>query len=137
MQITDLPFNQWIGITVADDCVRLQPNSKHENHLGTVHATALFGVAEAASGHWLIREFPELGNHHVALLRTTKLKYRVPAESGVEIAGSANCNAESILKFRQTLADRGRATLDIHVQVTQNEIELLSGTMSWFATQNA
>ena len=52
MKITDLPFNQLIGITAAekDDGMLCLPNDvRYTNHLGTVHASALLALAEATS----------------------------------------------------------------------------------------
>ena len=136
MQITDLPFNQHLGLSVVNDVIQLTPAQNHENHVGTVHATVIFGVAEAASGHWLINSFSELNDGYVAVLRSTKLKYRRPADAGIHIIGTATCGPDSIAKFRDDLTDRGRATLEVSVKVLQNDSELLSGTMGWFVAQD-
>ena len=52
MNILDLPFNQHVGLTLArhdgQEVVCLEPEIQHRNHLGTVHAGALFSLAEAA-----------------------------------------------------------------------------------------
>ncbi len=54
MDVTKLPFNHLIGLELADPgsdfLVSLPDDVKYTNHLGTVHASALFAVAEAASG---------------------------------------------------------------------------------------
>ena len=137
MKITDLPFNRFIGLTVVDGNVQLQPDVDHENHLGTVHATAIFAVAEAASGQWLINSFSDLLAGHAAVLRSTNLKYRRPATARVVIVGSATCDESEIAKFSSQLSKRGRATIDLHVRVNQQGVECLAGTMGWFVLKDA
>ena len=61
MDVTKLPFNHLIGIELGDPgsdfLISLPDDVKYTNHLGTVHASALFAVAEAASGLFLLRHF--------------------------------------------------------------------------------
>ena len=55
MKITDLPFNWLIDIKLSADTaylLSLDDKENDTNHLGTVHASALFSLAEATSGHF-------------------------------------------------------------------------------------
>ena len=57
MDITELPFNAFIGMEHAGDLaggLRLPADSRYTNHLGTVHASAIMALAEAASGKLLV-----------------------------------------------------------------------------------
>lgn len=49
MNILSLPLNARVGITrsTQDDCLQALDSGRcHENHLGTIHLSALFAVAE-------------------------------------------------------------------------------------------
>lgn len=41
MDVSQLPFNSWLGLTLCDDKVCLQPTPQHLNHIGTVHAAVI------------------------------------------------------------------------------------------------
>ena len=144
MDIRDLPFNRLVGITVArmdvdsrvEEVVSLAPHSEHLNHLGTVHATVVYGLAEAASGHFLLGRFPDLLESYQAVLRGSNVKYRRPAQPDQLCYGVASVTDDSINAFECRLSERERATLAIDVRVRQSHVELLSGTFTWFVTGN-
>ncbi len=135
MDISTLPLNNALGIIADGLFVRLVPTREHLNHVGTVHATVLYGVAEAASGQCLINRFPHLADSYVAVLRTSRVKYRRPASIGSEICGNGRASDESVARFDAALQTRGRATIEIDVCVTQDEIELFTGVFCWFAAR--
>src|SRR5689334_12508914 len=84
--VTELPFNQFIGIQTAPAPALLQipADGKYLNHLGTVHAGAQLALAEAASGEFLLRT---LGPNHgtIPVVRRLEAKFRKPA-NGMVIA---------------------------------------------------
>ena len=55
----------------------------------------------------------------------------------VAIAGAATCDEREIARFNSQLSNRGRATIDIHVQVNQQGVECLAGTLGWFVLKDA
>ena len=58
MDLTVLPYNALIGIQKAKGVSALLTLKEHErlhNHLGTIHAAALFSLAEASSAEFLLR----------------------------------------------------------------------------------
>ncbi|MEM7315934.1 MAG: YiiD C-terminal domain-containing protein, partial [Planctomycetota bacterium] len=134
MEIQDLPFNRWLGLQVDGDRISLEPQEQHLNHVGTVHATVIFGVAEAATGSFLLKRFPELPNAYVALLRESNIKYRRPSALGSTILAQGSLSDEDASRFLATLESRGRATVEIAVTVTQSDTEVFAGTFKWFAT---
>lgn len=82
MKITDLPFNKLIGINGAEDTdylLSLHDKVDYTNHLGTVHASALFSLAEATSGHFLMLNFPEFDSGLIPVVRQAEVKYKKPA----------------------------------------------------------
>ena len=137
MDVSQLPFNQWLGLSVCDDTICLLPQPQHLNHVETVHAAVIFGMAEAAAGHWLSLRYPELEKSHVALLRQSNVKYRHPAIAGVQLIGSATCDEATAAGFLTTLQERGRAVLEISAAVHQADNRILQATFGWFASQRA
>ena len=138
MKVSDLPFNRYLGIEPAQDAaeagVALHVESHHLNHIETIHATVLFGIAEAASGHCLLQRFPGLLTSHVAVLRTSSVKYRRPGMPHDRIQAAGKIDTEAEARFSEELSDRGRATIDVTVAVSQNNTELLTGTFGWFVS---
>jgi acyl-coenzyme A thioesterase PaaI-like protein len=85
MDVTEIPFNRFIGITKAylPDAVFLQlcESENLVNHLNTVHASAQFALAEAAAGECLLHTFKDIasGFSLIPVVRAVQVKYRKPA----------------------------------------------------------
>ncbi len=133
MEISSLPFNKSLGITTDGVSIFLSPRSEHLNHVGTVHAAVIFGIAEAATGQSLLNQFPDLANSFVALLRGSTVKYRRPASVNSAVCGTGTLSEADASQFIETLQSRGRATVDISVSVVQGDNEVFTGTFTWFA----
>ena len=137
MDVSTLPFNRHLGLTIRDvdgtPTVVLQPGEHHLNHVNTVHATVIYGLAEAASGHCLLSRFPGRVDSFVAVLRKSVAKYRRPASPEVPLHARARLDDETAARFEELLATRGRASVDIVVSVVQNDMDLFRGTFTWFA----
>ena len=136
MDASTLPFNRHLGLRIGphDDkpTVILEPAAHHLNHVDTVHATVIYGVAEAASGQCLLNRFPSLVGSFVAVLRNSAVKYRRPASPDGDIHARGTLSEESAVRFFERLTARGRASVDIEVSVTQQDTELFTGTFGWF-----
>lgn len=143
MDISSLPFNQLLGVTTDGNAVLLVPKHEHTNHIGTVHATVIFGIAEIASGVRLLQRFPNLGEDHGAVLRSSEVKFRRPGivspgnEPSAELRGLGELDEIDATQFLEKLESRGRATLDVTVTVTQGKERLFNGTYTWFIARNA
>ncbi len=134
MQVTELPFNRSLGLKSDGAAICLEPQPQHLNHLETVHASVLFGLAEAASGHLLLRQFAELQNR-LCVLRSSTVKYRRPAAANQMIRAVATLDEQQTLAFLERLDAKGRATIDVPVSVAQHDTQVLAGTFTWFAGQ--
>lgn len=135
MHIDDLPFNRTLGLTVDGNSIVLQPAPEHQNHVGTVHATVIYGIAEAAAGQCLLSRFPELTDSFVAVLRSSKAKYRRPAAADADLRAVGVIDDNAADAFVTALQSRGRATIDVTSTVCQHNIEIFTGTFSWFVGQ--
>jgi pyruvate/2-oxoacid:ferredoxin oxidoreductase alpha subunit len=132
MDVTELPFNKLIGIVARDGRVILEPSRQHGNHVESIHATAIYGAAEAASGERLLREFSELTTSMIVVLRSSTVKYRRPASIDMSIVACGSVEKEAAMKFRKQLASRGRSVISVHVIVAQADNEIFRGEFSWF-----
>lgn len=133
MDISSLPFNNAVGIYVDGADVILTPRSEHLNHVNTIHATVVYGVAEAASGQCLLKRFPRIADSYIAVLRNSTVKYRRPASIGSDIRGMGLISDDTVAAFNDALHSRGRATIEIPVSLTQNDKVLFTGTFCWSA----
>ena len=137
MNIVDLPFNRFLGIapSAREGCVLSLPNDvRYTNHLGGVHACALLALAEATSGEYLIREFPDIGFEAVAVVRHLNAKYRKPAHGAIhsKICGTTQKKEE----FLSLLTERGRALLEVKVDVFDEQgAHALVAMIEWFVAR--
>lgn len=139
MKITDLPFNRFIGIQAkgnSGDPLSLPSDTRYTNHLGTVHAGALMALAEAASGDFLIRSLAGCGFEVLPVVRRFEAKFRKPAHG--EIRSQAVVGPELWEKFSRTLQEKGRALLEIPVEIhDESGTHVLSATAEWFVAKSA
>ena len=132
MTVADLPFNRLLGLRLDGSVVALPADPKYHNHIGRVHASAQFSLAEAASGQWLLTQFSDAAVEYLAVVRQVELKYRRPAVG--ELRAKVEVTAEEAEQFRVALERRGRATIELNVQVlASDETVTLEGTFEWFA----
>lgn len=86
MDVTQLPFNKFIGLERCEKekgfLTSLPDKPEYTNHLGTVHASALFAVAEAGSGEFLFRQFKVTADL-LPVVRHAELKFRKPVKGRV------------------------------------------------------
>lgn len=136
MRITDLPFNKLVDINVSDDkdyLLRLDDKIDYTNHLGTVHASALFSLAEATSGHFLLINFPEFQTDLIPVVRQVEAKYRKPA-NGI-INSTAILIDNSIEGIKEQLIIKKRASVKLKVELfDSNKINVMTGNFEWFVT---
>ncbi len=132
MEIIKIPFIKKIGIQKNQEGkLVLALNSSVQNHLQTIHAGALFTLAESASGEFLQIKFPELVGKVVPVVRDSKIKYRKPATKSVMALPSIN--DEAVIKFREQFEKKNRASIDVDVSLRDSDGSLVcAGTFSWF-----
>ncbi len=139
MDVTKLPFNHLIGLELADPgsdfLVSLPDDVKYTNHLGTVHASALFAVAEAASGLFLLRHFGADAGL-VPVVRRVEAKFRKPGRG--RISARALVTAEEASRWSAELARRGRVVASVPIEVVGSDGETaVSATIDWFIARRA
>jgi acyl-coenzyme A thioesterase PaaI-like protein len=134
--VTQLPFNNFLGIEVAADptqLLQIPAADRYLNHLGTVHASAQLALAEASSGEFLMREFGSNAGF-IPVVRRLESKFRKPANGAV--TSTVSTPTEAIDQLRTDLDHKGRATISIAVELHDEfDAHTLSATVEWFITK--
>jgi acyl-coenzyme A thioesterase PaaI-like protein len=132
MDVSAIPFNRFLGLRAGGAALMPPADPKYHNHLGTVHASAQFALAEAASGRWLLDHFGEAAADYVAVVRHADVKYRRPAAG--ELAAHASAPPGEAERFLETVTRRGRAAIEVRVQVLGADGSVtLESAFEWFA----
>ena len=136
IDVTKLPFNHFIGLKISNKSsylLMLDNRTEYRNHLDTVHASAMFSLAEATSGHFLLNEFAELTDI-VPVVRKVEIKYKKPTKGGVfSRAKFLETGKNEIL---EALTQRGRAILKVEVSLfDETEVLIMQSVFEWFVTR--
>ena len=134
MDVTQLPFNRLVGLIPASAgsgfLVTLPTGPQYLNHVGTVHASALLAVAEAASGAFLLDRLGDASGF-VPVVRRLEAKFRRPASG--EVSARAAVAPEEAARWASELASRGRVLAAVSVEVVDAVgTVVLSATVEWF-----
>jgi acyl-coenzyme A thioesterase PaaI-like protein len=100
VEITKIPFAKKVGIKKNQDGdLTLDFNESNQNHLKTMHASALFTLAETASGEELQMQFPQLVGKVIPIVRDAQIRFKKPAKKSVTAIPSIS--EKSIAKFTE------------------------------------
>lgn len=134
MIITDIPFNKLIGLSAAENDIyllQLKDDAKYTNHLGTVHAAAQFALAEAAGGEFLVREFSDLINSIVPVVRGVEAKFKKPAVG--QLFAKAQFVETDASIIRETLLSKQRLSLKLRVELFDSHNQVVfTAVFDWF-----
>jgi acyl-coenzyme A thioesterase PaaI-like protein len=135
LDITEVPFNSFIGIRHASSpsevLLQLDDAPQYKNHLGTVHASAQFALAEACSGAYLLHHFKENNSDYVPVVRRVEAKFKKPAIG--KLYANAQVSDEEFQRFKNALQTKQRAVLLIHVEIIDsNNTVTMNASIEWF-----
>ena len=131
MEIVEIPFVKHVGIQQTNDILSLEYDSHLLNHLDTLHAGALFTLAETASGIYLQSLFPEYKDKVLPLLRSSNIQYKKPTTKNV--FAYASVERESQEKFEQQLLKKNRGVIIIYIDLKDtDEVIVMSGEFHWY-----
>ena len=135
MDVTAIPFNKFIGLEISDrpDYLMMLPaRERFMNHIGTVHASALFALAEATSGLFLLQEFEgrtDLGS----VVRKVETRYRNPAGGAIYSAAALAGGKEALSK---DIEERGRGFINVVVDLFDADKKpVMRSEFEWFVTK--
>lgn len=135
MHVTDLAINKAMGMRIAasgsDHLMELPVSLLLVNHVGTVHASVQFALAEACSGEFLLGHLGDKQNSVFAVLRTSEVKFRKPARGALRAtARFVDTTADALF---DELARRGRILVSMHVDVSDSQgVVTMTGNYDWF-----
>ena len=131
MRVTEIPFVKHLAIEQEGSQLFLSPNVELENHIGTIHASAQFSLAETQSGLFLQERFTDIEGEVLPLLRSSSVKYKSPATTRLRAVAKVDDEVEH--KFREQFRRRGRATIAVEVELFNSSDEVtMMGEFVWF-----
>lgn len=133
MKITDLPFVKHVGVTTNKNGLCLELSNPVSNHVGSLHAGALYTLAEAASGQLVIETFMYKFPNAQAVVRNGEIKYRRPAMQ--KCSAKANVEQRSVEHAIDALEQRGRTLLEIHVKLTTETDVVADAEFTWWLSR--
>lgn len=139
MDITQVPFNKLLGISFAnssDYLLQLDAKTEYTNHLGTVHAAALFALAEGSGAQLLLKAFPEdMIRNVIPVLRKVDVGYKKPAQ-GI-IVSTARLKDDTIENITDQLIVKKRVLITTIVDLfNEQETRVFTATFEWFVVLN-
>lgn len=136
MKVLSLPFTKKMGIkrSVSPEyLLQIDSNKKSYNHLGTIHASASYALAETTSGYLLQTNFSEIADQTIPILRSSTVKYK-KGETG-NLYSTAKFEHTTVNEILQTLHSKRRVLIEIKVKLYNDQKELvMSGNFEWFVT---
>jgi acyl-coenzyme A thioesterase PaaI-like protein len=137
MDLLKLPFNQLIGVKASDKeayLLMLPELTQYQNHLKSIHAGALFTLAEGTAGQFLINTFTGIQNV-IPVVRRAEVKFSKQAIGAIYAKAQLHqCTEEEI---RIGLNQNGRISFSVLANLFNHEDTLVfSGVFEWFVSKN-
>jgi len=131
MDILKIPFIELLNIKRDNSTLIIEPIKSLENHLGTMHAGAIYTLAETQSGLYLQNIFKDLLNSAIPILRSSTIKYKKEINSKVE--ARANAKLEDLERFFDIFIKKGRAIISVDVDIVDRDNILYAvASFNWF-----
>jgi acyl-coenzyme A thioesterase PaaI-like protein len=138
MNVLNLPFNKILLIKqsdVPDTVLMLEDRAEYQNHLGTVHASAQYALAEASSGEIVERTFGDWNGAYFPLVRRVQVKYKDPARGRLFSTGFID--AARAMKAKEELSEKGRTLVDVIVKIVDEGKNItFESTFTWFIAKD-
>jgi acyl-coenzyme A thioesterase PaaI-like protein len=135
MKTTEVPFNKYLDIRSAGEnsgfFLYLNAKGMHLNHLGTIHASVLFSLAEASSGEYLLKAFEPVSKDVIPVVRKAEVRFRKPVQGKISAkAGLISTTKEEVLNELKT---RGRTLCKVGADIySENGTKVFSSVFEWF-----
>jgi len=132
MEISDIPFVQHSGVVnLKENVLMLEYQDERSNHLQTIHAGALYTLAESQSGLFLSYRFPAFEGSVVPLLREGSMKYKKPVKDYVYAV--ADASEDTLKVFERIFLKKGKGSIKVKVLLKNEDDEVCAvGTFNWF-----
>ncbi len=139
MEVLKIPFNKFLDVQQAgtnnDYIFKLEHKKEYQNHLGTIHASALFALAESSSGEFLFNQLRDYNLDVIPVVRKVEMKYSKPARGTV--FSKASIIDSDIKEILSELNKTKRTIVKVRVDIYNEESEkLLTSRFDWFIIMN-
>ncbi len=124
----NIPFLDHIKVELD---LTLKNRVEIQNHIGSLHAGAIFTLAESASGFYLQNEFNDSNQEVLPLLRESSIKYKkaIFDKASVRVVGDKEAN----MRFLNQFLKKGYGTIKIAVEIVDEEKNLCAiAEFKWF-----
>jgi acyl-coenzyme A thioesterase PaaI-like protein len=134
-----IPFNVHLGldtITVAEDhgAVKLPDEQHLRNHVGSLHAGALFAAGEAASGAAFVGAFLDIMGEITPLAESARIAYKKLAKGEIIATGRFTEDRDAL---KAKLNEDGRIRFPVEVEMTNAEGAVVAEmTVNWYVRRN-
>lgn len=120
----DIKFARLLGISRQDNghLMQISMNDQVQNHIGSMHASAQFALAEIGSGDFLRTQFPDLSGMAYAVVRRAEIKYS--KQVNADLFAHPSINKEDRQNLEEKLTTKGRVILPVHVKLKTQEGEI-------------
>lgn len=136
MNILEIPYNKYIGIATAntndDYILKISESPELLNHLGTLHASVLFALAEATSGQFLLEQFQEITNTIIPVVRKSEVKFSKPVNG--EVFSKATLLGFDKQAIIEELNDKNRTIIKVKVNLYNNNELCMTAFFDWFVS---
>jgi len=138
--IKAIPFNTHLGLDVVGyrgekGIVRLPDDPALRNHVGSQHAGALFGVAEAASGVALLGKLADRMGTITPLAKGADIQYAKIARGVITATAGF---VEDVTDVLRRLDADGKAVTDVRVELTDAAgVTVATVVVHWHIRKNA
>ncbi|HEC29531.1 MAG TPA: DUF4442 domain-containing protein [Gammaproteobacteria bacterium] len=132
----DVKFARLVGVRreQGGELMELPFSDNIQNHIGNMHASAQFALAEISSGDFMRRRFSGLEGKVLAVVRNAEIKYSKPVRGALKAHAEIDDEDES--RFLQQLEASGRAKLAVQVRlVSENGEAATTAVYHWFVTK--
>jgi len=135
MNTIEIPFNKFIGINKsenqAESLLELPDSENMKNHLGTVHASAQFALAEACSGEYLLHKFSHYSGRIIPVVRKSETKFKKPAKGRLSANASIDPDVEN--SVIEKLEQKSRVVIPVNVVISDSSNEItMTARIEWF-----
>ncbi len=131
----DIKFSRLLGITRQDNgqLMQIAMNDQVQNHIGSMHASAQFALAEIGSGDFLRQQYPDLHNKAYAVVRRAEIKYS--KQVNADLVAHPYINSDDQIDLEQKLDTKGWVILPVHVKLKTKEGEITTHAVyHWYIT---
>ncbi|MDA7888470.1 YiiD C-terminal domain-containing protein [Akkermansiaceae bacterium] len=131
MDLTAIPFNQLVGLRKSskkDVLLKLPFCEKTGNHLGTVHAGAIYTLAEAASGAFLVKHRGKRTNVRGVVRKATS-KYSAPGTS--TLRAYSDLDPAEVAAAIAEIDERGRSALSVPITIRSRDAIVGQFVFDW------